>query len=92
MVKFRDVKLTPDLVRRAMQCQTPGELMAALREIDIDITKEEAEKALENLAEIDLSSEQMKAVAGGNNGWDDVRKDFLASWKVAWAQLKNDPR
>ncbi len=65
MVKFRDVELTPEQVRRAMECDSPEALMAACREIDIDITKEEAEKALENMAEVDLTPEQMKRIAGG---------------------------
>ena len=63
MMKFRDVELTPEQVRKAMECDTPEELMAACKEINIVITKEEAEKALENLAEIDLSHDQMKAIA-----------------------------
>ena len=65
MMKFRDVELTPEQVRVAMEWDTPEELMAVCKEIDIDITKEEAENAIENLAEIDLTPEQMKAIAGG---------------------------
>ena len=65
MMKFRDVELTPEQVRVAMECDTPEELMAVCKEINIDITKEEAEKTLENLEDIDLTSEEMKAIAGG---------------------------
>ncbi len=65
MVKFKGVELTPEQVRKAMECDTPEELVAACKEIDIDITKEEAEKALENMAEVDLTPEQMKRIAGG---------------------------
>ena len=42
MVKFKGVELTPEQVRKAMECDTPEELVAACKEIDIDITKEEA--------------------------------------------------
>ena len=76
MMKFRDVELTPEQVRKAMECDTPEELMAACKEINIVITKEEAEKALENLAEIDLTHEQMKAIAGGEGGYDQFVKAF----------------
>ncbi len=65
MVKFKGVELTPEQVRKAIECDTPEKLVAACREIGIDATVEEAEKALENLAEIDLTPEQMKTVAGG---------------------------
>ena len=65
MMKFRDVELTPEQVRVAMECDTPEELMEICKEINIDITKEEAEKALENMAEVDLTHDQMKAIAGG---------------------------
>ena len=36
MMKFRDVELTPEQVRKAMECDTPEELVAACREIGID--------------------------------------------------------
>ena len=65
MMKFKGVELTPEQVQKAMECDTPEELMAVCKEINIDITKEEAEKALENLEDIDLTSEEMKAIAGG---------------------------
>ena len=65
MMKFRDVELTPEQVRIAMECDTPEELMAVCKEINIDLTKEEAENALANLAEVDLTPEKMKAIAGG---------------------------
>lgn len=77
MLKFKDVELTPEQVRKAMECDTPEELMAICKEIHIDITKQEAEKALENLAEIDLSHDQMKAIAGG--GAKEVWDDFVKS-------------
>ena len=77
MMKFRDVELTPEQVRKAMECDTPEELMAACKEINVVITKEEAEKALENLAEIDLSHDQMKAIAGG--GAEEVWDEFVES-------------
>lgn len=76
MMKFRGVELTPEQVRTAMECDTPEELMAACKEIDINITQEEAEKALENMAEIDLTHDQMKAIAGGGSDYDQFVKAF----------------
>ena len=70
MITIKGVELTPEQVHRGMQCDTPEELIAACREIGIDVTVEEAEKFLENMEDIDLTSEQMKAVAGGRGGRD----------------------
>ena len=83
MVKFKGVELTPDQVRKAMECDTPEELVAACKEIDIDITKEEAEKALENMAEVDLTREQMKAIAGGMSSeeWDRIGNESVEALK-----------
>ncbi|MBR5908566.1 MAG: hypothetical protein IKZ66_01170 [Schwartzia sp.] len=66
MVTIKGVELTPEQVQRGMECDTPEELKAACKEIGIDVTVEEAEKFLENMEDIDLTSEQMKAVAGGD--------------------------
>ena len=65
MVTIKGVELTPEQVQRGMECDTPEELKAACKEIGIDVTVEEAEKFLENMEDIDLTSEQMKTVAGG---------------------------
>ena len=70
MITIKGVELTPEQVHRGMQCDTPEELIAACREIGIDVTVEEAEKFLENMEDIDLTSEQMKTVAGGRGGRD----------------------
>ena len=79
MLKFKDVELTPEQVRKAMECDTPEELMAICKEIHIDITKQEAEKALENMAEVDLTHEQMKSIAGGSFAdWNDAVEEAFA--------------
>ncbi|MBR5908567.1 MAG: hypothetical protein IKZ66_01175 [Schwartzia sp.] len=65
MVTIKGVEMTPEQVHRGMQCDTPEELIAACKEIGIDVTAEEAENFLENMEDIDLTSEQMKTVAGG---------------------------
>ena len=74
MVEFRGVELTPEQFRIAMECETPEDLMAACKKINIEITKAEAERALERLAEIDLTPEQLKAIAGGYS-WDEFKGD-----------------
>ena len=66
MITIKGVELTPEQVQRGMECDSPEELKAACKEIGIDVTVEEAEKFLENMEDIDLTPEQMKAVAGGD--------------------------
>ena len=66
MITIKGVELTPEQVQRGMECDTPEELKAACKEIGIDVTVEEAEKFLENMEDIDLTPEQMKTVAGGD--------------------------
>ena len=74
MMEFRGVELTPEQVRVAMECETPEDLVAACKKINIDITKAEAEKALENLSDINLTKEQMQAIAGGYS-WEEFKED-----------------
>ncbi len=74
MMEYKGVELTPEQFRVAMGCETPEELMAACRQINIEITKEEAERAIERLAEIDLTPEQLQAIAGGYS-WKELRED-----------------
>ncbi len=66
MPKINGKEIPKELLAKAMACDSPEELMAACKEIGIDVTVEEAEKFLENMADIDLTSEQLKAVAGGD--------------------------
>ncbi len=75
MVTIKGVELTPEQVLKGMECKTPEEMMAICKEIDIDVTKEEAQTYIKALAEIDLTPEQMKAIAGGY-GFGDMAKEW----------------
>ncbi len=74
MMEYKGVALTPEQFRIALECETPEDLMAACKKINIEITKEEAERALSRLAEIDLTPEQLQAIAGGYS-WKELRED-----------------
>jgi predicted ribosomally synthesized peptide with nif11-like leader len=50
---------------KAMQCKTADELMTLAKAEGYEITKEEAEAYMAELADVELDGEQLKKVAGG---------------------------
>ncbi len=64
-MKFKGHELTREELMRAMECETPEELMELVKKIDIEITREEAEAYLETMEELELSPEETEDVAGG---------------------------
>ena len=58
-------ELTQEMVMKAMQCKTAGELMELAKAEGYDITKDEAEAYFAELSEVELDSGTLKNVAGG---------------------------
>ena len=58
-------KITKDMLEKAMKCKTPEELIALAKTEGFDITKEEAEAYLAELADFEMDGEQLQKVAGG---------------------------
>ncbi|MCR5649971.1 MAG: hypothetical protein K6F86_02180 [Lachnospiraceae bacterium] len=58
-------EMTKELIEKAMKCETPEELMELAKAEGGNITKEEAEAYLEELSDIELNEETLKAAAGG---------------------------
>ena len=58
-------KITKEMLEKALHCNTPEELIALAKAEGIDITKEEAEAYLAELADFELTSEALENVAGG---------------------------
>ena len=65
MLTIKGVELTEEQFMRGIECNTAEEMMKLCKEGGIDVTKEEAQKYVDNLADIDLTPEQMKEIAGG---------------------------
>lgn len=57
--------LTEDVIEKAMQCETPEQLVKLAKSEGIDLTLEEAQAYLDDLDDFELDSQQLKAVAGG---------------------------
>ena len=74
MAKINEVQITKELMAKAMQCDTPEELMKLAKEHGAEITKEQAEAYLSEFEDIDLDSEQLKKAAGGVGDVDYEKK------------------
>ena len=58
-------EITKEMIEKAMQCKTADELMALAKAEGVEMTKEEAEAYLAELADVELDSEALAKVAGG---------------------------
>ena len=68
-------EITKEQIMKAMQCKTADELMALAKTEGIDITKEEAEAYMAELADVELDEEQLKKAAGGGC-YPDCKNDY----------------
>ena len=58
-------EITKEMIEKAMQCETAEDLIALAKSEDIELTKEEAEAYLAELADFELDDAMLKNVAGG---------------------------
>ena len=58
-------EVTMEMIKKAMACETAEELMALAKAEGIELTKEEAEAYLAELADVELDEAALKNVAGG---------------------------
>ena len=68
-------ELTKAQVAKAMQCKTAEELMALAKANGFDLSKEEAEAYMAELADVELDEEQLKKAAGGGC-YPDCKNDY----------------
>ena len=64
-MKIDKTKLTKEQLTMALECKTAEELMALAKSEGYDITKEQAEAYLAELADWELDCEDLDKVAGG---------------------------
>ena len=60
-------EITKDMIRKAMQCKDADELMALAKANGFDITKDEAEAYMTEMADVELDGDALKSVAGGHD-------------------------
>ena len=66
-------EISKEMVMKAMQCKNADELMALAKANGCDITKDEAEAYMAELADYDLDEEKLQAIAGGTGPYDAQR-------------------
>ena len=62
-------EITKEMLEKAMQCNTAEDLIAYAKTEGVDLTKEEAEAYMAELADVELDEEVLQKVAGGKC-WD----------------------
>ena len=67
MASINKNELTPAMIQKAMECKTADELLELAKAGGFEMTKEEAEGYMEELADFELDEKDLKAVAGGVN-------------------------
>ena len=84
-------EITKEMLEKAMQCKSAGELIALAKTGGVDLTKEEAEAYLAELADVELDDEKLKQIAGGVC-WTNCPKEGECSGHVCgtvgWTNFK----
>ena len=74
-MKIDKKEITKEMVGQAMQCKTAEELMALAKANGFDLSREEAEAYMAELADVELDEEQLKKAAGGGC-YPDCKNDY----------------
>ena len=80
MAEINRSELTREQLEKALECETAEELMALAKAEGYDITKDEAEAYLDEMANFELDSKELDKVAGGGTDcWQDCAQDTCFS-------------
>ena len=71
-------ELTREQITKAMACETAEDLMALVKAKGHEITKEEAEACMAELADIELDEATLQQAAGGSPKISDILKSTTA--------------
>ncbi len=63
--KLKREELTKDMVKKALRCKNADELLALAQAEGYEMTRDEAEAYMAELADFELDDENLKNVAGG---------------------------
>ena len=74
-MKINKNEITKEMLAQAMQCKTADELTALAKGSGFDITKEEAEAYMAELADVELDEAQLNKAAGGGC-YPDCKNDY----------------
>ena len=63
-------ELTKEQIQKAMSCETAEELMELAKAEGMELTKEETEAYMAEMADFELDEKTLAKVAGGMDYWD----------------------
>ena len=63
--KLKREEITKDMVKKALRCKNADELLALAKSEGYELTKEEAEAYMAEMADVEMDEETLKKVAGG---------------------------
>ena len=69
MAKIDKNTLTKEQIKTAMKCKTAEELLALAKTEGVELTKDEAEAYIAEMADYELDDETLKSAAGGQTCW-----------------------
>ena len=72
------IVVTKEQIEKAMACETAEDLLALVKAKGHEITKEEAEACMAELADIELDEATLQQVAGGSPKISDILKSTTA--------------
>ena len=65
MANINKNELTQEQIEKAMACKTADELMAMAKSEGFDLTRDEAEAYMAELADVEITDAELKQAAGG---------------------------
>lgn len=68
MANINKNELTKEQIEKAMACETAEELMALAKAEGVELTKDEAEAYMAEMADFELDEATLKNAAGGRKG------------------------
>ncbi len=78
MTKIIKSDLTKEMIEKAMQCKTAEKLLELAEAEGYDITKEEAEAYMAEMADVELDEKTLSKAAGGICYMEDCHKHTMA--------------
>ncbi len=67
-MKIDNNEIPREVLAKAVACKTPEDLVKLAKEYGVELTTEEAQAYLDELDDIEITSEQLRDVAGGRGG------------------------
>lgn len=78
MAKINKNELTKEMIRKALQCQTADELLKLAEAEGYEMTKDEAEAYMAEMADVELDEKTLSKAAGGICYMEDCPKHTMA--------------